>query len=93
MIRRILLWLAVGPRTFRAMQRSVQKDTLRVAHTIDILIRKDSRESRVEADWLKDLATVLFGPWRAAVHRLPPGKGPEEAQSTTWSRDDPPPAA
>lgn len=58
-MRRFLLRLILGRRTYRYMCQSLGQDRrLPKAYTADIVIRKDGRERRVEADWLKKLARI-----------------------------------
>lgn len=67
-LRRFLLWLAVGPRTYDYMARVLRSDPrLRVCKLADIVVRQDGRERRIEADWLKSLATIVMGRWRPAM--------------------------
>lgn len=58
--QRILLRLILGKRTYHYMCGSLSQDSrLRTAKFADIVIRKDGREKRVEADWLKKLARIV----------------------------------
>ena len=63
--RRFLLWLALGPRIYDYMSRVLREDhRLRTCRMADIVVRKDGKERRIEADWLKSLATIVMGRWR-----------------------------
>jgi hypothetical protein len=65
--RRFLLWLALGPRTYDYMSRVLREDArLRTCRLADIVVRKDGVEHRIEADWLKTLATIIMGRWEPA---------------------------
>lgn len=66
-----LLCLAFGRRTARYIVQSLSQDPrLPRAKLADIVIRKDGREVRVEADWLKKMAKGL-----PLVERVPqPGE-------------------
>jgi hypothetical protein len=59
-IRRVLLWLALGPQQYRHMKHVLSQD-LRAprARMIDIVIRKDAIERRLPADWVRSLARIL----------------------------------
>jgi hypothetical protein len=58
-IRRFLLRLALGRRTYAYLCRSLAQDPrLPRAYMADIIVRKDGRERRIEADWLKKLARI-----------------------------------
>lgn len=60
MLKRLLLRLALGGRTYRYMCMSLSQDTrLRSCRLADIVVRKDGREVRVEADWLKKLCVLV----------------------------------
>jgi hypothetical protein len=60
---------------FNYAVRSLQYDPRIVnAHTVDIVIRKDGIERRLEADWLKQLA-------RLVQHTTVPSVGEREAES------------
>lgn len=76
-MRRALLWLALGRRTYGYMRRSVLNDprTPR-ARMVDIVVRQDGREVRTEADWVKKLARIFLGlhiycrpPWHRHFRR------------------------
>jgi hypothetical protein len=62
-VKRVRFWLlclAFGRRKARYIVRSLSQDPrLPRAKTADIIIRKDGREVRVEADWLRDIARGL----------------------------------
>jgi len=61
-IRKLLLRLALGKRTYLYMCRSVQHDPrTRTAKEVDIVIRKDGMERRIEADWVKSVARIIWG--------------------------------
>ena len=60
MIKRLLLRLALGKRTYGYMCKTLSQDPrLRSAKLADIIVRKDGREERIEADWLKNLARIV----------------------------------
>ena len=60
-LRRALFWLALGPYTYDYMRRSLGWDTrLRTARTVDLIVRKDGTEKRVEADWAKTIARCVL---------------------------------
>lgn len=59
--RRLLLRLAIGKHTYEHMRISLAQDPrTRRARLVDIVIRKDGVERRVEADWLKTLARLVL---------------------------------
>lgn len=59
-IKRMLLRLVFGNRTYSYMCRSLSQDSrLRSARLTDIIVRKDGREVRIEADWLKNLCKIV----------------------------------
>lgn len=59
-LRRALLWLALGPRTYRYMYDTLTVDfRTRTARWVNITIRKDGIERCYEADWCKDLARLV----------------------------------
>jgi hypothetical protein len=56
-IRSLLLRLALGKRTFEYMVRSIRHDPrTQSARLVDIVVRKDGVEQRIEADWVKKIA-------------------------------------
>jgi len=58
--RRFLLRLALGRRTYQYMVRSITHDPrTRRARLVDIVVRKDGHERRIEADWVKNLARIV----------------------------------
>jgi hypothetical protein len=58
----VLLRLALGDATFHSMARSLKQDPrIATAHNVDIVIRKDGVEHRIEADWLKEFAKIVEG--------------------------------
>jgi hypothetical protein len=60
MLKRLLLRLALGRRTYAYMCRSLsQIPGLRRCRSADIVVRKDGTERRVEADWLKKLCQLV----------------------------------
>jgi hypothetical protein len=72
MIKRLLLQLALGKRTYDYMCKTLSQDPrLRSCKLADIIVRKDGREVRVEADWLKNLARIV------AVDLTPPVLQPD----------------
>lgn len=56
-----LLKIALGKRTFNYMIRSLRYDkrTPR-ARLVDIVVRQDGREQRIEADWIKNIARITY---------------------------------
>jgi len=59
-VRRLLLWLALGPSTYDYMTRGLAHDPrLKTAKLADIVVRKDAVERRIEADWLKTLCKIV----------------------------------
>jgi hypothetical protein len=63
-VRRLLLRLAVGRRTYDYMYKTLAYDPrLRTCHFADIVVRKDGRDERIEADWLKNLYELQMGHW------------------------------
>jgi hypothetical protein len=60
LIKRFLLKLILGKRTYYYLCASLGYDhRLLRAHTVDIVVRKDGQEVRVEADWIKKVARIL----------------------------------
>jgi len=56
-----LLRQALGDRAFEYMCRSLAHDPrLRSARMVDIVVRKDAVERRIEADWLKAIAKIVL---------------------------------
>jgi len=59
-IKRLFLKLILGKRTYNYLCASLGYDPrLLKARTIDIIVRKDGREVRIEADWVKKIARIL----------------------------------
>lgn len=59
-IKRLLLRLAMGFGTYNYMCRSLKNDKrLPYARLADIVVRKDAKETRIEADWLRNLARII----------------------------------
>lgn len=59
-MKRFLLKYILGKSTYEYMCRTLSQDPrLRSAKLADIIVRKDGRETRIEADWLKDLAKLV----------------------------------
>ncbi len=59
-LRILLLRLALGERTFNYMVRSVQHDKRTPgARLVDIVVRQDGVEKRIEADWVKKIARIV----------------------------------
>lgn len=59
-IRAVALRIALGGSTFDYMNRSVKTDKRTPsARMVDIIIRKDGREERIEADWVKTIARII----------------------------------
>lgn len=56
-----LLRLALGRHTFDYMLRSIKADhRTPAAKLVDIVIRQDARERRIEADWVKRIAQITY---------------------------------
>lgn len=54
------LHMALGDDAFDLMVRSLRADPrVQGAHTVDIVIRKDGVEKRVEGDWIKYIARIV----------------------------------
>lgn len=61
-LRRLLLRLALGDSTYQYMVRVLNTDPRTpVAKDVDIVVRKDGVERRIEADWLKRIAKLVRG--------------------------------
>ena len=59
-IKRLLLKWILGKRTFYYMCRTVLADPRLVsAHDVDMVIRKDGIERRIEADWIKKITKIV----------------------------------
>lgn len=59
--RALLLRVALGRRTFDYMLRSIKEDQRTPgAKLVDIVIRQDGREERIEADWVKKIAQITY---------------------------------
>lgn len=77
-IRRFLLRLALGKSTYEYMCESVLHDPrTRRARSVDIITRKDGREVRVEADWVKTIARIVQPPEILPVTYIPYRTGAE----------------
>ena len=60
-VRALLLRLALGESTFQYMLRSIKNDPrLPSARLVDLVVRKDAVEQRIEADWIKNIARICF---------------------------------
>lgn len=58
--RRQFLKIALGPYTYKYMTESISRDRrTKNAKTVDIVVRKDGQERRIEADWVKDIARII----------------------------------
>lgn len=58
-IRSLLLRLALGERTYNYMLKSIKYDKRTPgAKTVDIIVRQDGREERIEADWVRTIAKI-----------------------------------
>jgi hypothetical protein len=58
--KRLLLRLALGGRTYDYMCRTLSQDPrLPRCRLADIVVRKDGKEIRIEADWLKKLCKII----------------------------------
>lgn len=56
-----LLRIALGRRTFEYMLRSIKADARTPrARMVDIVIRQDGVEKRIEADWVKKIARYAY---------------------------------
>ena len=59
-LRSLLLRLALGNRTYHYMCKTLSQDPrLRSCREADIVVRKDGREVRIEADWLRNLCRIV----------------------------------
>lgn len=59
-MKRFLLRCALGRRTYDYMCRSINDDKRSPrAYEIDIVVRKDGVEKRIEADWVKTIAKII----------------------------------
>lgn len=59
--RTLLLRLALGSRGFDYMNRTIKFDKRTPgARLIDIVVRQDGREERIEADWVKTIAKIIY---------------------------------
>ena len=55
-----LLRIALGDELFNRMARGLLADPrLQDPHTIDIVVRKNGVDKRIEADWVKQLARIV----------------------------------
>jgi len=60
LFRRLLLRWVLGKSAYNYMCRSLAYDPrLRNCRAVDIIIRKDGLERRIEADWLKKLRKIV----------------------------------
>jgi hypothetical protein len=57
-VRRFLLRLVFGKRTYNYMCRTLEGAPLRGCHFADIVVRSNGRDVRIEADWLKKLKGI-----------------------------------
>lgn len=58
-LKRLLLRLALGHRTYSYMMRSIHWDPrIRYAKSVDLVVRKDAVERRIEADWIRTIARI-----------------------------------
>lgn len=70
-VQRVLLRIAFGPSLVRYMEKSVRFDPRTgSARWVDIIVRKDGHEIRVEADWVKHIYCA-FNRGSARDHRAP----------------------
>lgn len=87
--RRFLLRLVMGQRTYDYMVQSVLADRRCFnAKAVDIVVRKDGREKRIEADWIKKLYRIVwtFEDMRRAERALAISEdinGPYDPKKTT----------
>lgn len=59
-VRALLLRLALGRRQFDYMNRVLKSDDrIPSARMVDIVVRKDAVERRIEADWIKNIAKIV----------------------------------
>jgi hypothetical protein len=59
-IKRFLLCLALGKRTYAYMCKTLSQDPrLPRCRLADIIVRQDGREVRIEADWLKTVCKLV----------------------------------
>ncbi len=74
-IRKFALWVALGSHDYNAMVRSVRQDPrTRRARLIDIVVRKDAVERRIQADWVREVARVVDGQNRLPRPTLTPSE-------------------
>ena len=59
-LRRTLLRFILGHDTFADLMKALRTRGLRQAHTIDVVMRIEGREVRIQADWLKALARIFI---------------------------------
>ncbi len=60
--KRLLLKIVFG-KSYDYMARSLVHDPrIKTAKIVDILVRKDGSEKRLEADWLKEMAKIVSTP-------------------------------
>lgn len=60
--KRLLLRIVFG-KSYDYMARSLAHDPrIKTARLVDILVRKDGLEKRLEADWLKKMAKIVSTP-------------------------------
>lgn len=58
--RALLLRLALGSRQFDYMNRTIKNDKRTAsARLVDVVVRKDAVERRIEADWIKHIARII----------------------------------
>ena len=59
-LKRLLLKLVLGKRTYYYMCRTVLTDPRLIsARDVDMVIRKDGTERRIEADWIKKITKII----------------------------------
>ncbi len=61
-MKRLLLRLALGKWTYELILSSIRADPRMCdPHSIDIVVRKDAVERRIEGDWIKQVARLIRG--------------------------------
>jgi len=83
-LRRFLLRLALGKSTYRYMLRTMTENpVIARARLVDLVARKDAREHRIEADWLKTIARIAAPDWAPPRLKAVPGSATGSGSSGT----------